>query len=812
MKTLTADTFDFITYDAWGNEEDGFDVNDSYKSGEVEIPDIDNDQGIIDALIGAGLLKSTVTLKDVQFDNNGSDENSILINEASNGKPFCELRRKSVATGSVRKTADGLAIGDHVEIEINENNFDAGGPGGDEELAEYQSAYNGMTGTIFSFDEGDGVTIENDNQGNKVGEINTNWLKKNSAKLKHGDRITGFASVLKNNVDGILLRREASDIWLVKTANAVIPMLESEIKKTCVKYASNDDEIKDVQLLTKVLQHEVDELAGNEKGEVLARIKGLKDRAAQLIYLDITENPNYFATRESEMVVPEVIENMGEMVSADGAGSGGEMNTPGRFRGKGKPQSVMNSAAGGSQGSQSNAPFIAPGLPGQSLGMKKKAVVLQKSDFSDYGIEVGVWESLTNGSEVDEVEVEPVDVDSPSSSVILNRSDFNAYATEVGVVSALFSGEADEVGVKIVSIGSRRKAYSSPMSAQIDEILESNDGNFYRLSNEQLQYCSQHVDEFSFSLDMKDKLKEACETVGVIASCPPGLSKKVKDKVKDEYGVDGPRSYATLWKIKNEQKKGSVKSAIDSDEIWERVRQDVEDIVKRNPNMSNEVMVQILHDNNPDFAPSEIQQMVAEIQTASRRKASESSTYGPDMENGNYLHIWDNPVYDPTEDSKRVEKFNICVQELMESGMSEDEAQHKAWEEFPAVASHRRTADPRSTQLVPEMVVTDSVGEPLERNDEVVDINTNEKGVVLEIGDNEGFIEFENGTTEWVQAETLIKIGEKRIAWAYKVGDRIRVLNNNEEGFVSEIGMGFVTLQLDNGKIMVLDNDLVEKI
>ena len=93
------------------------------------------------------------------------------------------------------------------------------------------------------------------------------------------------------------------------------------------------------------------------------------------------------------------------------------------------------------------------------------------------------------------------------------------------------------------------------------------------------------------------------------------------------------------------------------------------------------------------------------IKTGSRRRA-ESSTYGPDMEKGNYLHIWDNPVQDLTEDSERVEKFNARVQELMESGMSEDEAQHKAMDELPAIASSRRAEETQAPTMggVPENI------------------------------------------------------------------------------------------------------------
>jgi hypothetical protein len=111
-----------------------------------------------------------------------------------------------------------------------------------------------------------------------------------------------------------------------------------------------------------------------------------------------------------------------------------------------------------------------------------------------------------------------------------------------------------------------------------------------------------------------------------VGSCPPDMPKKIEDKVKDEYGKDDPKAYETLWSIRN---KGQ----------------------------------------------------------ASIRQSVYPSTYGPDMGEGKYLHIWDNPVQDLGKDSERVEKFNARVQELMGSGMGEDEAQRKANDELPAVAS-----------------------------------------------------------------------------------------------------------------------------
>ena len=362
------------------------------------------------------------------------------------------------------------------------------------------------------------------------------------------------------------------------------------------------------------------------------------------------------------------------------------------------------------------------------------------------------------------------------------------------------------------------------------------------------------------------------------ASCPPGLSKDVKDKVKKEYGPDDPRTYKTLWTIKDKQegKKGSVKTADDpnqplsdaflahqqacnvcqkaimdfdpdalcptgqglwkdeiegmggqvtdpnygkatavkighevfvrdlgivasvkmiegdimtiahpvfgehyyvvgDDNIVRRRRryatdeQEINDlermklkIEQQKKETEDEIQMQALEERlheldmeigranakqameNPHFwdkvgedidggnekklrspATEEISERGHEEQEAhpskgepgegteyrhelaGRRTAKyPASTYGPNMGEGNYLHIWDSPSYDPTEDNKRVEQFNSRVQELMESGMSEYEAQHKAMEELPAVASRRRAeeATPPTLGGAPENV------------------------------------------------------------------------------------------------------------
>jgi preprotein translocase subunit YajC len=84
---------------------------------------------------------------------------------------------------SFKKKAEAFQPGDPVEIEINENNFDAGGPGGQEELSTHQTAFNGITGTILdpTPNEQGEISIENDNRGDTL-FVDPAWLKRIGVK------------------------------------------------------------------------------------------------------------------------------------------------------------------------------------------------------------------------------------------------------------------------------------------------------------------------------------------------------------------------------------------------------------------------------------------------------------------------------------------------------------------------------------------------------------------------------------------------------------------------------------------------------
>lgn len=84
--------FELINHDVWGNDEEGYQVNDSWKIGEIEINSVDCDnEEIVEALKEFGFLKDSVTVEDIEVE--GETEYSLYINEADTLKPLCELRR-----------------------------------------------------------------------------------------------------------------------------------------------------------------------------------------------------------------------------------------------------------------------------------------------------------------------------------------------------------------------------------------------------------------------------------------------------------------------------------------------------------------------------------------------------------------------------------------------------------------------------------------------------------------------------------------------------------------------------------------------
>lgn len=103
---MKAVKYDVWGLDVWGNEEDGFDVNDrSCFQRNVEFPtthmvynigttrefctDWPTNKQVVDTLIEIGFLKMGTTIDDVDID--GDPCYSLYIEESVNGYPICNL-------------------------------------------------------------------------------------------------------------------------------------------------------------------------------------------------------------------------------------------------------------------------------------------------------------------------------------------------------------------------------------------------------------------------------------------------------------------------------------------------------------------------------------------------------------------------------------------------------------------------------------------------------------------------------------------------------------------------------------------------
>jgi len=87
---MNATNYQLCSYDVWGNDIDGYEVNDKYKLDIISLPESPTNSQILKALKSCGFLKSTVKLSQLEFD---GDEQTIYINVSRNGAPFCELAK-----------------------------------------------------------------------------------------------------------------------------------------------------------------------------------------------------------------------------------------------------------------------------------------------------------------------------------------------------------------------------------------------------------------------------------------------------------------------------------------------------------------------------------------------------------------------------------------------------------------------------------------------------------------------------------------------------------------------------------------------
>ncbi len=79
--------FEIRNYDVWGNDKDGYEVNDTFHYGETELPEDFTDKDILTAL-NKEYFKSPQQLRNIEI---GGDDIIITVNQRSNSKPVCEL-------------------------------------------------------------------------------------------------------------------------------------------------------------------------------------------------------------------------------------------------------------------------------------------------------------------------------------------------------------------------------------------------------------------------------------------------------------------------------------------------------------------------------------------------------------------------------------------------------------------------------------------------------------------------------------------------------------------------------------------------
>jgi hypothetical protein len=82
-------SYELVDYfDVWGNEEDGWEINNLSKEGEIVLEDF-KPETIIESLKDFGFLSEICSLENVAIEWAGD---IIEVLEKSNGKPLCSLR------------------------------------------------------------------------------------------------------------------------------------------------------------------------------------------------------------------------------------------------------------------------------------------------------------------------------------------------------------------------------------------------------------------------------------------------------------------------------------------------------------------------------------------------------------------------------------------------------------------------------------------------------------------------------------------------------------------------------------------------
>jgi len=77
--------YNVCTLDVWGNENDGFEVNDSFKVGTINLYAVSTDEQILNAISLLGYNVEGLEIEDY------SDNSFIAISEKETGKPVFNI-------------------------------------------------------------------------------------------------------------------------------------------------------------------------------------------------------------------------------------------------------------------------------------------------------------------------------------------------------------------------------------------------------------------------------------------------------------------------------------------------------------------------------------------------------------------------------------------------------------------------------------------------------------------------------------------------------------------------------------------------
>ena len=85
--------YEIIDYDVWGNEKDGFEVNQAFYTGHyVDIPENASDAEVVRILKDEGVLKKTVRTSSVGIE--GEEGYTLYFTHLPTARPEFELRAK----------------------------------------------------------------------------------------------------------------------------------------------------------------------------------------------------------------------------------------------------------------------------------------------------------------------------------------------------------------------------------------------------------------------------------------------------------------------------------------------------------------------------------------------------------------------------------------------------------------------------------------------------------------------------------------------------------------------------------------------